>query len=230
MNGSAFAVLSVVWSTLCGTVGCELVHKSNHSKDNSTKGSYTGGIPRCSSEACQRRYQEARSKHPPSPKDLTKYFHVKQKAKEAAVAAKKAYMTSDEHHVDMIRASNRMARERRQHLPNTKLESLKAKLRGPGCGHFVPAAELGLRDTALVHRIFGSVPREALLQKRSFHARDPSMSQPKAGATQTLKDEGASTMGAIASASKDEAVEPYVKIFKDGFSSVACAKDNMYDF
>merc|ERR1719313_1211514 len=61
----------------------------------------------------------------------------------------------------------------------------------------------------------------------------PSMAQPGAGRGQEMKDEGRSTMGQVVDndfEEPDEVLEPYFKVFKDGYSFVTCAKDDMFDF
>merc|ERR1719313_438648 len=61
----------------------------------------------------------------------------------------------------------------------------------------------------------------------------PSMAQPGAGRGQEMKDEGRSTMGQVVDndfEEPDEVLEPYFKVFKDGYSFALCTKDVMFDF
>merc|ERR1719316_556507 len=56
------------------------------------------------------------------------------------------------------------------------------------------------------------------------------MAVPGSGVVQTLADNGRSKSGFVTSADKWEDVEPFVKVFKDGYSLVGCIKDQMHDF
>merc|ERR1719159_1658445 len=104
----------------------------------------------------------------------------------------------------------------------------------------MPFSKSGYKNTDIVRGIFNladswrappkspwRAPPKSLLQG------GPSMAQPGAGRGQEMKDEGRSTMGQGVDndfEEPDEVLEPYFKVFKDGYSFTTCAKDDMWDF
>lgn len=158
-------------------------------------------------------------KHQPSPAQLGDEFAKKQKAIVKAKAAKDAYMHSAAHHMQLVREGNRMAEMERHHPLNSGYNlAIQGKAgKDKKCGDRLSFDELGVPNTELVRRIF----------RPSAFVQQPG---PKAGSAQNLKDEGRSMVGSIDSMEKDEPVEPYFKVFKDGFSYTKCTKDAMYEF
>lgn len=182
-------------------------------------------------------YWERHKKKVLSPHELTEQFQRQQKKNERAETAKEAYLHSPQHHMEVMRASNKEALQARRRLSSDDESLLPAPAtsvkvqKEMGCGSRISAEEMGLKDADTNRHFFEQsrvrVP-SALLQgaKKS----GPSMAVPKAGSAQELADNGRSITGRVAGAEKDKWVEPLFKVFKDGYSFTICAKDAMYEF
>jgi len=162
----------------------------------------------------QKHVAEMRKQRKPSPQQIAAKFRKANREKKKADEAHEAYLKSPEHQTEMIRRGNQMAqrarRETAEHLTPNQMH----------CGMTVPFTELGYKDTEASRDIF----ELSLLQG------GPSMAVPNAGAAQVVKDEGRSITGTVEGVETTEAVTPFVKVFKDGYSFALCAKDSMYDF
>lgn len=159
-------------------------------------------------------YYERHKKHLPSPQDLADKYRHKQRAKEKAKVAHKKYLHSAEHHNKLMHEGNEVYQHARLHDPDDPETA--------HCGSLISARALGLKQTPHVQSIF----RPMFLQSGG----GPSMAQPGSGTAQVLKDEGRSEIGKVFTAEDGKESEPFVRVYKDGYSFAMCAGDAMYDF
>lgn len=85
------------------------------------------------------------------------------------------------------------------------------------CGAHIPISQLGLKRALPLAAVFG----ESMLLQTS---QDPSYAHPGSGVDQTAVDNGRSIIGNV------EGVEPFVKVFKDGYFLTTCAADTMFTY
>jgi len=185
----------------------------------------------------KRRYAAAHKQHLPSPQQLAEGYRKQQKKAEKAEHAHEEFLKSPAHLLQSLRRAHQQFQEvqaenklnRSDALPD---ETLSAQ--GLRCGSHVPLKDLGIMDTAFTRALFWS-GHTALLQG------GPSMSEPGSGVTQTLADNGRSVTGVVTGVGSKtkqggevykvyEEVDPFVKVFKDGYSAVGCFKDQMHEF
>jgi hypothetical protein len=187
-----------------------------------------------------KRYAEAHKQHLPSPQQLAEGYHKQQRAAEKAKHAHEEFLKSPAYLLKMMRraheqfqdvhAQNKLNRSSDPVLPD---ETLSAQ--GLKCGDHVPLKDLGIMDNAYTRALFWSKPHAALLQG------GPSMSEPGSGMVQNLADNGRSKTGTITGVGSKtdlggavrkvyEEVDPYIKVFKDGYSLTGCFKDQMHEF
>jgi len=126
---------------------------------------------------------------------------------------------SPQHHNKLMHEANQIAQHARK-APPLESGNFPADSDQYRCGSGIPAKVLGLKATPHMQSIF----RPMFLQT------GPSMAQPGAGVTQILKDVGRSKIGKVLTAEKGKEAEPFVRVYKDGYSFSLCAKDSMYDF
>jgi len=170
-----------------------------------------------------KKYNEFHKKHLPSPHELVKMFHKKQRATEKAEVAHQEFLKSPAHQMQMIRRAHKEFQDvQHQKLVNASMDQ------SPGihakCGDHIPAADLGIMDNSFTRALFWSRPQTSFLQG------GPSMAVPGSGVVQKLADNGRSETGTVTSAEKWEEVDPFVKVFKDGWSLTGCFKDQMHEF
>lgn len=169
----------------------------------------------------QKHFAENRKKHQPSPQQLAATFREADAARKQAKKEHKAYLKSPEHHAEMVHAGNKMAQKARHQSGDD--DSLHAS----HCGMSMSFANAGYKNTEAVRSIF-HLP-DSYYEPTSFLQGDPGMSHPGAGVKQVIKDEGRSIVGSVTEAKKGTIVEPYLKVFKDGYSFALCARDKMYE-
>lgn len=179
-----------------------------------------GADPSVPGEQIPAAYYERHKKYIPSPQELAGMFQHKQTAQEKAKLAKRKYRHSPEYHNKLMHDAHILYQHAR--LNTVEDDEFPSEIGQYKCGSKVPIKALGLKESPTVHSIF----RRSFLQSGG----GPSMSIPGSGVVQVLKDEGRSKIGSIATAEDGEHMEPYVRVFKDGYSFNLCAKDSMYEF
>jgi len=168
---------------------------------------------------------ERRKQHKPSPKQVAAKFHKAEVAQKKVKKEHQAYLKSPEHHAEMVHAGNKMAQKAR-HQITSQDDGLNEK----HCGMNVPFSDAGYKNTETVRHIFHLTDSYATPKSFLQGSGGPSMAQPGAGHTQMLKDEGRGVEGTVRGVEKGKDIEPFYKVFKDGWSFTLCAKDDMYDF
>jgi len=173
----------------------------------------------------QKTVAEHRRKPQPSPQQLAAKFQKAEIAKKVDKRKHQAYLKSPEHHAEMVHAGNKIAEHARHETPVPDQRH---------CGMALPYSKSGYKNNDIVRGIFHLADSwHAAPKMKSLLQGGPSMAQPGAGRGQEMKDEGRSTMGQVVDndfEEPDEVLEPYFKVFKDGYSFTLCAKDDMYDF